>query len=109
MPRANKTTCISTGGYYPPRGLFEPMEPHEEEPQEQKVDSLAPAPAPMPEPLQEEPKVEEDVEVIELEDDDEEDTVQQDEPAPSVGWTTKFYYKPGSESSVLHHRLKGIL
>ena len=108
MPRANKTACISTGGYYPPHGLYEPMEPHEEEPQEQKVDSLAPAPAPMPEPLQEEPKVEEDVEVVELED-EEEDAVQEHEPAPATGWTSKFYYKLGCESSVSHHRLKGIL
>ena len=34
MPRANKTARIITGGYYPPRGLYEPMEPREEEPQE---------------------------------------------------------------------------
>ena len=55
MPRANKTARISTGGYYPPHGFYEPMEPREEEePQEQEVDS--PAPAPMPKPLQEEPK-----------------------------------------------------
>ena len=62
MPRANKTARISTGGYYPPRGLYEPMETHEEEPQEQEVDSPAPAhaPAPTPKPLQEEPKVEDD-------------------------------------------------
>ena len=49
MSRANKTARISTEGYYPPRGLYEPMEPREEEPQEQKVDS--PAPAPTSEPL----------------------------------------------------------
>ena len=51
MPRANKTARIITGGYYPPRGLYEPMEPREEESQEQEVDSLAHAPTPMPEPL----------------------------------------------------------
>ena len=80
MPCANKTARISTGGYYPPCALYEPMEPHEEkivvvedadedseeelvlvedvlededeEPQEQEVDT--PALAPAPEPLQEE-------------------------------------------------------
>jgi len=38
MPRANKTSHISTGGYYPPRGLYESMEPQEgeEEPQEKE-------------------------------------------------------------------------
>ena len=51
MPRANKTARISIGGYYPPLGLYEPMEPREEEPQEQKVDSPAPTPTPTPEPL----------------------------------------------------------
>ena len=42
-------------------------------------------------------------------DDDEEDTVQEDEPIPSLGWTTKVWYKPGCESSVSHHRLMSIL
>ena len=49
MPRANKTARNITGGYYLPRGLYEPMEPHEEEPQEQEVDS--PTHAPVPKPL----------------------------------------------------------
>ena len=31
MPGANKTAHISTGSYYPPRALYEPMEPCEEE------------------------------------------------------------------------------
>ena len=31
MPRAKKTARISTGGYHPPRALYEPMEPCEEE------------------------------------------------------------------------------
>ena len=99
MPHANKTACISTGGYYSPRGLYESMEPHEEEeePQEQEVDS--PAPAPTPEPIQEEPKEEEpeEVEIVVLSDDDEEDTVQEDQPTPAMGWTTKIWYKPGCE------------
>ena len=71
MPRANKTARISTGGYYLLHGLYEPMEPRKEEPQEQKVDSLALAPT--PEPLQEEPEEEEpkEVEVVVLSDDDE--------------------------------------
>ena len=30
MVRANKTARISTGGYYPPRYRYEPMEPQEE-------------------------------------------------------------------------------
>ena len=110
MPHANKTTRISTRGYYLPRGLYESMEPREEEPQEQEVDS--PAPAPTPEPFQEEPEEEpEDVEVIVLsdDDDDDEDVVQEDQPTPAMGWTTKIQYKPGCESSILHHRLMGIL
>ena len=41
--------------------------------------------------------------------DNEEDTVQEDEPIPPLGWTTKVWYKPGCESSVSHHRLMGIL
>ena len=49
------------------------------------------------------------MEVVELKDDEEEDVVQEDEPAPAMGWATKFYYKPGCESSISHHRLKGIL
>ena len=102
MSRANKTAHISTGGYYPPRGLS--MESHEEEePQEQEVDS--PAPAPTLEPFQEEPKEEpKEVEVVALSDDDnEEDAVQEDEPIPPLGWTTKVWYKPRCESSVSHH------
>ena len=103
MPHANKTARISTGGYYPPHGLYESMEPHEEEPQEQEVD--LPASAPTPEPFQEEPKEEpEEVEVVAFsDDDDEEDAVQEDEPIPPLGWTTKVWYNPGCESSVLHH------
>ena len=108
MPRANKTACISTGGYYPPHGLS--MEPHEEEePLEQEVDP--PAPAPTPELFQEEPKEEsKEVEVVVLSDDDDgEDTVQEDQPTPAMGWTTKIWYKLGCESSISHHRLMGIL
>ena len=103
MPRANKTTRISTRGYYPPRGLYESMEPHEEEPQEQEVDS--PAPTPTPEPFQEEPKEEEskEVEVVALSNDEEEDAIQEDEPIPPLGWTTKVQHKPGCESSISHH------
>jgi len=104
MPRAKKTPCISTGCYYPPRGLYESREPREEEePQEQEVDSLAPAPT--PEPFQEDPK---EVEVVVLSDGDEEDVVQ-DQPTPTMGWTTKIWYKPGCEFSISHHRLMGIL
>jgi len=82
------------------------MEPEEEEPQEQEFDS--PTPVPTPEPVQEEP---EEVEVVLLfdDDDDEEDAVEEDELIPPLGWTTKFWYKPGCESSISHHRLRGIL
>ena len=108
MSRANKTARISTGGYYPPRGSS--MEPHEEEePQEEEVDS--PAPAPTPEPFQLEPDKEEskEVEVVVLSDDDDEvDAVQEDEPIPPLGWTTKVWYKPRCESSVSHHDLWGF-
>ena len=76
---------------------------------EEEVDSPALTPAPTHEPLQEESKVEEDVEVVELEDEEEEEVIQEDESAPAMGWTTKFYYKPRCESSISHHRLKGIL
>ena len=111
MSHTNKTARISTGGYYPPRGLYESMEPcEEEEPQEQEVDS--PAPAPTPELFQEEPKEEEseEVEVVVLsDDDDEEDAVQEDEPIPPLGWTTKVWYKPRCESFVSHHRLMAVL
>ena len=113
MPHANKTARISTGGYYPPRGLYESMEPcEEEESQEQEVDS--PAPTPMPKPFQEEPKEEEpkEVEVVLLSDDDddeEEDAIEEDELIPPLGWTTKVSYKPGCETFVSHHRLIGIL
>ena len=31
MPRAHKTAHINTRGYYPPRALYAPMEPREEE------------------------------------------------------------------------------
>ena len=69
MPRDSKTAHISTGGYYPPRGLS--MESKEEEPQEQEFDS--PTLVPTPELVQEEPK---EVEVVQLSnDDDEEDVV----------------------------------
>ena len=89
MSRANKTARISTRGYYPSRGLYESMEPHEES-QEQGVNP--PVPAPTPEPFQEEPEEEEpeEVEVVALSDnDEEEDVVQEDEPIPPLGWTTK--------------------
>ena len=42
-------------------------------------------------------------------DEEEEDTVQEDQPTPTIGWTTKIWYKPGCESSVLQNRLMGIL
>ena len=110
MTRANKTARISTEGCSPPRGLYECMEPfEEEEPQEQEVDS--PSPAPKPEPFQEEPEDEEseEVEVVVLSDDEEEDTVQEDQHTPAIGWTTKIWYKPGCESSVSDDRLMEIL
>ena len=110
MSRANKTAHISTGGYYPSRGLYESMEPREEEEsQEQEVDSLAPTPT--PEPFQEEPEEEEPkkVEVVVLSNEEEEDIVQEDQPTPAMGWTTKIWYMLGCESSVSHHRLMGIL
>ena len=43
-----------------------------------------------------------------MSDDDDEDTIQEDQPTPTMGWTTKIWYKPGCESSVSHHRLMGI-
>ena len=42
-------------------------------------------------------------------DDDDEDVVQEDQPTPAMGWTTKVWYKPGCESSASYHRLMGIL
>ena len=105
MSHANKSARISTGGYYPPCGLYESMEPHEEESQEQEVDSQAPAPT--SEPFQEEPEQEpEKVEVVLLsdDDDDEEDAVEGDKPIPPLVW-----YKPGCETSISHHRLMEIL
>ena len=75
MPRANKTARISTEGYYPPCSLCEPMEPYDEESQDQGNAPLAPTPT--PEPLQEEPEDEEDVEVIVVEDDDDEEDAAQ--------------------------------
>ena len=102
MLRASKTARISTRGYYPPCGLS--MEP-KEEPQEQEFDS--PTPVSTPELVQEEP---EEVEVVLLSDhDDEEDTIEEDEPISPLGWTTKVWYKPGCESSISHHWLLGIL
>ena len=95
MSRANKTARINTRGYYLPRGLS--MEPHEEEePQEQEVDSPTPIPTPVPE--EEEPK---EVEVVLLSDDEEEeeDAVQEDEPIPPLGWTTKVLYSRGVKPS----------
>ena len=83
------------------------MDPEEEEPQEQEFDSpTPPTPVPTPEPVHEEPQ---EFEVIHLSDDDEEDGVEEDEPIPPLGWTTKVWYKPGCESSVSHHRLISIL
>ena len=67
---------------------------------------------PTPEPLQEEPEEEEpeEVEVIVLShDEEEEDVVQEDQPTPAMGWTTKIWYKPGCESFVSHHQLLWIL
>ena len=67
----------------------------------------------MPKPLQQEPEEEEseEVEVVVLsdDDDDDEDTIQEDQPTHAMGWTTKIWYKSGCESSILHHRLMGIL
>ena len=40
---------------------------------------------------------------------EEEDTVQENQPTPAMGWTTKIWYKLGCESSISHHRLMGIL
>ena len=60
----------------------------------------------MPERVQEEPK---EVEIILLSDDDEEDVIEEDEPIPPLGWTTKVWYKSGCESSTSDHRLMGIL
>ena len=42
-------------------------------------------------------------------DDEEEEVVQEDQPTTTIGWTTKIWYKLGCESSILHHRLMGIL
>ena len=73
MSRANKTAHISTRGYYPPRGLYESMEPHEEE-ESQEQEVYSPARAPTPEPFQEAPEEEEpkEVKVVVLSDDDDE-------------------------------------
>ena len=61
----------------------------------------------MPEPVQEEPK---EVKLVLLSDEEEEeDAVEENEPIPPLGWTTKVWYKPGCESSISHHRLMGIL
>jgi len=60
----------------------------------------------MPEALQEESK---EVEVIVLSDEEEEDAIQEDQPTPTMGCTTKIWYKPGCKSSISHHRLMGIL
>ena len=96
MPRAHKTARISTRGYYPPQGLS--MEPEEGEPQQQEFDP--PTPVSMPEPVQEEPQ---EVKVVDLSKNEEEDIVEEDEPIPPLGWTTKVWYKPGCESSISHH------
>ena len=80
------------------------MEPEEEEPQEQEFDP--PTPTPTPEPVQEEPQ---EVEVVHLSKNEEEDIVEEDEPIPPLGWTTKVWYKLGCESSVSHHRLMSML
>ena len=44
-----------------------------------------------------------------FDDEEEGDAIQEDQPTPAMGWTTKVWYKSGCESSVLHHRLMGIL
>jgi hypothetical protein len=108
MVRAHKTARITTGGYYPPRSPYEPMELREEGPQEQENASPTLAPALVP-PL--------DVEVIELDDDEEEHAAQgdgqpplppEDEPAgdgvspPPMGWTMKVYHKPGYDTASHH-------
>ena len=50
------------------------------------------------------------MEVVVLSDDEEEeDAIQEDQPIPAMGWTTKIWYKPGCESSVSHHQLMEIL
>ena len=54
----------------------------------------------MPEPVQEEPQ---EVEVVDLSKNEEEDIVEEDEPIPPLGWTTKVWSKPGCESSISHH------
>ena len=66
----------------------------------------------MPGPFQEEPEEEEfeEVKVVVLSDEEEEeDAIQEDQPTPAMGWTTKIWYKSGCESSISHHRLMGIL
>ena len=53
------------------------------------------------------------MEVVVFSDDDEEeeeeDAIKEDQPTPAMGWTTKIWYKLGCESSILHHRVMGIL
>jgi hypothetical protein len=49
MPRARKTARITTGGYFPPRSLYEPMEPQEEP--EDTAPTPPPSPIQAPEPV----------------------------------------------------------
>ena len=44
-----------------------------------------------------------------FDDEEEGDAIQEDQPTPAMGWTTKIWYKLGCESSISHHRPMGIL
>jgi biotin carboxyl carrier protein len=98
--------------------LLAPEEPQGEVPQDQEQAPEAPIQAPAS--PQEEPKPEEDPEIIKIEDDEEEeanggeqppspppDAAAEDVPPPLMGWTMKIYHKAGD--AVAHHRLVGML
>jgi len=65
-----------------------------------------PTPESTPEPAHDDPQ---EVEIIDLSENEDEDIVEEDEPIPPLGWTTKVWYKPGCEYSVSHHRLLSLL
>ena len=113
MPRAKKTACISTGGYYQARALFAPQAPPEEEvmviSDDEEVPMLvvditeedeeewvtSPAPAPVPEPL-----LEEAVQV----------------PAPAAPevedeprWTSTYHFKYASDMAYYHSLLLNLI
>jgi hypothetical protein len=56
----------------------------------------------VPAPSQEEPKPEEDPEIIVIE------AADDDVPLPPMGWTVRIYHKTGGDS-VSHRRLVGML